>query len=532
VTQGSLEMPNVALGLRLRGYDQYVYEVFDPKMRRFLGYEVDAEGVLVESRTHDGSVAKLTADLVASFNEITDSYGRLGQLLRYRKSLSYPKLSQEEMCASFRGQIIAGDSTFAGYSEDACDESFDWTMLVVIILGTVAGLMLVLLLGFGVRCAIRRFRKAVAAEVGYEKWQHGQIDDALHQFTKIGFSVCFLPFSSLKETGKLPSHEHSRNAGELTYLDTCDEVIQFVKKHPTAFFSHQWLSKAAPDPENRHFEAVLRAGQALCDEQGIDSDTLYCWVDYSSIPQANDTMKKQSISSIAVYSSVCRFFVAVCPTVMSAQSIGFDVGTYQRRGWCRLEQWARLAVGGLELMYIFDGDALRALSENPSWYQDSMRVLSGEFSDEQDKRRLVPTILALWASVLRNRHHGSDSVGVYELVKFNYSEVFPSTYFGPLLTLLEERIENEFREAAEEEHSQIGSQSEGSSTSDGTDRRIKKRFAKRSDKELYTAFKAATFTVEFTQEHHGVKAATRQGPVGRVDKRSEVQVAIPSVTAD
>ena len=52
VTEGSLDMPNVALGLRLRGYKRYVYETFDAKVRLFLGYSTDDNGVLRASSTH------------------------------------------------------------------------------------------------------------------------------------------------------------------------------------------------------------------------------------------------------------------------------------------------------------------------------------------------------------------------------------------------------------------------------------------------------------------------------------------------
>ena len=62
-------------------------------------------------------------------------------------------------------------------------------------------------------------------------------------------------------------------------------------------------------------------------------------------------------------------------------------------------------MGGLKAMYMFDVE-LQDLSSKPEWYQDSIRVLSGDFTDPNDRRKLVPIILGLWASCLRNRHDG------------------------------------------------------------------------------------------------------------------------------
>ena len=37
-----------------------------------------------------------------------------------------------------------------------------------------------------------------------------------------------------------------------------------------------------------------------------------------------------------------------------------DWRTYSRCGWCRLEQWARLTVGGDEGVFMYDGDKLHS----------------------------------------------------------------------------------------------------------------------------------------------------------------------------
>ena len=79
------------------------------------------------------------------------------------------------------------------------------------------------------------------------------------------------------------------------------------------------------------FPAILDACEQLCELADIPTKNLYLWVDYTSIPQANPYLKKLSINSLGIYSSVCRYFICLVPDV-----------TYSGRGWCRLEQWARM----------------------------------------------------------------------------------------------------------------------------------------------------------------------------------------------
>lgn len=59
---------------------------------------------------------------------------------------------------------------------------------------------------------------------------------------------------------------------------------------------------------------------------------------YSSIPQANHDMKRMSISSIAVYASVCKYFISLAPTVTLKNPLPggptvLDMASYQERGY-------------------------------------------------------------------------------------------------------------------------------------------------------------------------------------------------------
>ena len=41
----------------------------------------------------------------------------------------------------------------------------------------------------------------------------------------------------------------------------------------------------------------------------------------------------------------------------------------------RLEQWARLTVGGMHNMFLFQGEELELIVDNEQWYRDSIQVL-------------------------------------------------------------------------------------------------------------------------------------------------------------
>lgn len=211
---------------------------------------------------------------------------------------------------------------------------------------------------------------------------------------------------------------------------------------------------------------------------------------FISIPQKNTNAKLSSISSIGVFASVCRYFICVCPQTEHVDTgLACDIVTYQLRGWCRLEQWARLITGGLERMYIFEGKSLVDLTEKPEVYQDSIRVFDGRFTDERDRAKLVPTILGLWAMVLRSYHDSpsKELEATYDLVRANYTSVFPPKHFDDLLPRLEDRIKEE-----QSENFSTGTSSFGGSSSAETLRAglTTKNLLKRNANNLTAAFRA------------------------------------------
>jgi len=115
----------------------------------------------------------------------------------------------------------------------------------------------------------------------------------------------------------------------------------------------QWLGWSAPDPNNEHFRSLVDACDALCARECIDPEQLHVWLDFHSINQENKHAQLLAINSLPFFAASMRYFVVLTPTALHGDTgLQCDTLTYQRRAWCRLECWARMAVGGLENMFI------------------------------------------------------------------------------------------------------------------------------------------------------------------------------------
>jgi len=252
------------------------------------------------------------------------------------------------------------------------------------------------------------------------------------------YTVCFLSYDDFRACGKLKSHEKLRR--KLVHLDDRDDIVAFCERVPTCFVSHQWLGLTHPDPTGVHFEAILEACDALCERYDVDPRRLYLWVDYVSVPQKNKVLQQLSIGSITVYASVCRYFLVVAPATTNADTgVKCDSSTYQRRGWCRLEQFARIASGGLREMCLWEDGRLAPIKDNARWYQDSCEVFQADFTFESDKGRIVETFLGLYGILLVNKNEG-DNAMILGLIEARRELVFPANYFHDLPRRLEREI--------------------------------------------------------------------------------------------
>jgi hypothetical protein len=297
--------------------------------------------------------------------------------------------------------------------------------------------MIAIAVFISVKRARERVLKLLNAEEENKKNALDRIEKSCLATKTCMVNVCFIQYETFKAYKQLVPHEKTREDGNLISLDTYEDVFSWVSSHSTMFVSHQWLGFTEPDPDNIHFPAICNACETVCEQFELPTDKLFVWVDYISIPQRNTFLKGLSISSLAVYASVVRFFVIIAPPCMhhdKQESCNSD--TYQRRGWCRLEQWARMTIGGLHDMYIHEGGQLVKIEDKPNWYLQSIKVFQGDFTVEADKYKLVDTVMGLWYVALLNESHADNSL-LKKLVQENKDEVFPSLYFENYIELLE-----------------------------------------------------------------------------------------------
>ncbi|EOD30154.1 hypothetical protein EMIHUDRAFT_449788 [Emiliania huxleyi CCMP1516] len=348
--------------------------------------------------------------------------------------------------------------------------------IIVSSVGGALGLVMILVLVIFARRIYQRHLLAMAAAEREGAEKRRRIQEAVKGVTSLKFPLSVMPLSKLREQGRLMPYEEARDAGVLRCCDTMEAAVSFAADHPLVFVSHQWLSASHPDPHSQHYPIILEAAEALCAEHGLDPSKLHLWLDYHSIPQANEATKWLAIGSIALYAACSHFFVVAAPHALHVDSSPprrVDAETYLRRGWCRLEQWAFIAINGTQQMYVYE-TSLARIAERRRWIEESVNVFQGDFTLESDKAHLVDVVLGLYglavvaAIELRYRSVRATSVSssggearvtavgsratrtsqevssrqLTELITERRDFIFPPEHFGDLVDRLEEELEN------------------------------------------------------------------------------------------
>ena len=84
------------------------------------------------------------------------------------------------------------------------------------------------------------------------------------------------------------------------------------------------------------FRALCEACDELCQLKGLTPAKLFVWVDYTSVPQANATLQKLAVESLAAYASTARYFLVLAPEAIHADTLKLcNLATYNKRGWVR-----------------------------------------------------------------------------------------------------------------------------------------------------------------------------------------------------
>jgi len=386
--------PNAALDIRIPGGAEYT--------------ESETVKYLVEYWKGASSLADTTARMVAGWNAVTNKYGLESQRDYYRASLG-----------------------LAPYEPPEDQSAENVAAIVLLTVGVVVGSLLVL---GAVAHAARRVARALRAEREQREQGERHAKDEFAKLMQLGCNMVLISFRDFVEGGALIQYEEARERGLHINFDTYDRARLFCKENAVVFLSHQWLGTQRPDPQNVHFNQACAMCEQLIERNGLEHDSTYIWVDYTCIPQDNKTMQRLAIGSIQVYATLPRFFVCLTPEAGHEMGHVCSSKTYFQRGWCRLEQWARVSVGGLSGMYSYDGQSLRefatdpvSLASNESWLDLAIRVCLGDFTDPEDRHRLKGVICSLWMYAVLTKDRDDT---VYTAVERQKKDVFPPEYFG------------------------------------------------------------------------------------------------------
>jgi len=323
-------------------------------------------------------------------------------------------------------------------------------IFVSIGLGAFVFLMFVATAVYFVRKHVRHFRLLEERAEKAFKNRSRRVRSACEHSSKLAFPMCCVHYKDFKAHGKIVSYEEARTLHQHSVFDTAEDVLDAtthggsLEKHTIAFVSHQWkgVRIAHPDPTKSDFAAVTLGVDALIKSKGIDESKLLIWIDFTSIPQRNAALQKLSIASLPVYASFAKYFlVSAPPTVNPDTGVMYDLAAWKSRGWCRLEQWARITQHGVDEMYVLDGgETPRSVSEDFEMLAQSMHVFDGNFTVDEDKLALVDTSIALFHLLLSKDTKGELSgLGkqlLDRVVKLK-DVVYPAGLFDDLIFITE-----------------------------------------------------------------------------------------------
>jgi len=271
--------------------------------------------------------------------------------------------------------------------------------------------------------------------------------------------------STMVAEGKLRVMEDLRNENKLTFLDLEMEIESFKEENHIAFMSHQWLGWHAPDEDNVHYDAIIFALHGIKDHLQMDFEHIFVWVDYCSIPQRHKGQQQLAISSLPAYARLSHCMVVICPEAKhtNLQSV-CNFQTYQTRGWCRAEVFAKICGTGVENTFVVrsvaaddpENLAMEPVNTDDDWVANALRVFNGKFTccsrgiehGECDVEKLVMPALELYYSVLQQQDKPSLKNFANLMIK-DKDALFPKSFefghggrdhnnlFGELITLLE-----------------------------------------------------------------------------------------------
>merc|ERR1719183_813140 len=249
----------------------------------------------------------------------------------------------------------------------------------------------------------RRLKKQLAIASKERKKREEHVMHLCNDASVLQHPMCCIAYSTFRDAGRLITHEDARAQHALLTYDTIEDVQKVTATKSLVFISHQWKSRQEPDPEGHDWRAAVLAIECLAATYNLALTDFIVWIDYTSIPQRNRACQALSISSLPFYASFARFFLVLVPDVVHSDR-HFNFESYAKRGWCRLEQFARIAMCGVAHMYACHGTREMpavSMGSNIATVVKAAEVMEGDFTVASDKRHLVDTLASLYYRLVR-----------------------------------------------------------------------------------------------------------------------------------
>jgi len=232
--------------------------------------------------------------------------------------------------------------------------------------------------------------------------------------------VC--PISEQLRLGRLTAFEELRERDVL--VDNLG--LKADLKRGVVFFSHVWLGRSHPDPQNVKYdlmcEVLERAQAGLLDFQmGFEEELTagwsslrakdvqemlregYVWLDYQSVPQQDPSAQQAYIDGLLLYVRHCTLFVALAPPALHQETRELvDIRAWSARGWCRAELLCNVLSDDPAPMLTVESLVSRRISTARDFIMHP--VGSGHFTYEADRARIsgmMNQLVGLRISTLR-----------------------------------------------------------------------------------------------------------------------------------
>ena len=257
-TTTNMEHPNTAIGLRLPNSWEYA----DAMSRILTSFWKDVDGF--EDLDDDEGAIVASMRITTALEQVTNGWNRDALIVTYQKSLNifeekpaHRTVSQSEVFPSWAAHATVG--MLSGSLCLAFDVCVYWLASTLL------------------------QRQKLGAKQK-EVWKE-MIDAASTYSSSLSCPLALVRATDFVDLGCLVKYEHLREEGKLWFLDTCEKLRKFRQTCLILFLSHQSFALGVPDPSGLHYRAMCAAACTIAKIANVSLDSVFLWVDFSSMPQ-------------------------------------------------------------------------------------------------------------------------------------------------------------------------------------------------------------------------------------------------------